>query len=266
MWTFSDLIQNFFTHKDFLPPADKMPGTMFTPLHFAFSAFCILLVVAFALFLAKKDERTIKRVLTVLWVAVVVFEIAKTAWECTTGKNPGFQWWGYLPLYPCSIYMYAMPFVLFGNDFFRRAGAGYICTLGLVGGTINFVYPATILGNYSCISFPGVHTFFYHGTMVLTALVLLRSGYHSYRGVKKWTELLTPAIPFLLVSVFANIVNYSPVNSDYMFFRLNSFVFKPLGALMPDLVATLLVYACYLFLHAAFYLPSYIAGKCKKSV
>ena len=29
--TFSDLIKNFFTHKDFLPSADKIPGTLFTP-------------------------------------------------------------------------------------------------------------------------------------------------------------------------------------------------------------------------------------------
>ena len=40
MWTLSDLLKNFFTHKDFLPSADQIPGTMFTPLHFIFSAIC----------------------------------------------------------------------------------------------------------------------------------------------------------------------------------------------------------------------------------
>ena len=37
MWSFTDLICNFFTHKDFLPPADQLPGTLFTPLHFVAS-------------------------------------------------------------------------------------------------------------------------------------------------------------------------------------------------------------------------------------
>lgn len=265
MWSFSDLIQNFFTHKDFLPSADKMPGTMFTPLHFIFSACCVVLVVVLAILLSKKSERTIKRTFLIVWIAVLVLEITKTVWETVSGARIYFEWGGFLPLYPCSIYLYAMPFAIFGNKTLRRAGAGYICTLGLIGGTINYFYPATILGNYSCISFAGFHTFFYHGSMFFTALVMLLSGYHSYRGVTKFTELLTPAIPFLLVSVLANIVNYSPINSDYMFFKLDSFVFAPVGAVLPPVLCTVIVYAVYLFLHAVFYLPSYIANKTRKT-
>ena len=33
--TFFDLVKNFFTHKDFLPAANRLPGTLLTPLHFA---------------------------------------------------------------------------------------------------------------------------------------------------------------------------------------------------------------------------------------
>ena len=265
VWSFADLINNFFTHKDFLPSADKMPGTMFTPLHFIFSACCIVLVVALAIFFSKKDERTIKRTLFVIWIAVLVLEIAKTVWETFSGARVFFELNGFLPLYPCSIYLYAMPFAIFGGKTLRRAGAGYVCTLGLIGGSINYFYPATILGNYSCISFAGFHTFFYHGSMFFTALVMLLSGYHSYRGVKKLSDLLVPTIPFLLVSVLANIVNYSPINADYMFFKLDSFVFTPVGTVLPPLICTAIVYAVYLFLHAVFYLPSYIANKCRKT-
>ena len=77
MWTFVDLIKNFFTHKDFLPPADKMPGTMFTPLHFIFSSICISVVIALAILLSQKDEKIIKRVFTVLWAATVILELTK---------------------------------------------------------------------------------------------------------------------------------------------------------------------------------------------
>ncbi len=266
MWSFSDLIKNFFTHKDFLPSADKMPGTMFTPLHFIFSACCIALVIALAVFVAKKSESTIKTTFTVLWISMVALEIVKIVWESCSGASVNFEWGGIMPLYPCSIYMYAMPFAIFGNKLLRRAGAGYVCTLGLIGGTVNFVYPATILGNYSCISFAGFHTFFYHGAMVFTALVMLLSRYHSYKGVTKFTDLLVPSIPFLIVSVAANTVNYSPINSDYMFFKLNSFIFAPIGAATPDILATVMVYVAYLFIHAMFYLPSYFSNKRKISV
>jgi len=62
MWTIMDLIRNFFTHKDFLPGADRMPGTLFTPLHFMVAAFWAALIVLLCLFLRKKEERTLRRV------------------------------------------------------------------------------------------------------------------------------------------------------------------------------------------------------------
>ncbi len=261
MWTFADLLRNFFTHKDFLPSADKIPGTMFTPLHFAFSAISIVAVIVLAVWLGRKKERTIKTVFTCLWALIVVYEILKIVWESCSGMSIRFEAGGILPLYPCSIFMYAMPLAIWGRGMWRAAGCGYVCTLGLVGGTINFVYPATILGNYSCISFAGFHTFIYHGALVFTALVMLLSGYHSYKGVRDWRALFVPSIPFLMLSVVANAVNFSPINSDYMFFKLNSFIFAPIGAALPDIVSVIIVYIAYIFIHAMFYLPSFIAGK-----
>ena len=258
MWTLSDLLKNFFTHKDFLPPADKIPGTMFTPLHFIFSAICLTAVITLAILVSKRSERTVKTVFTVLWITLVVFEVVKIVWESVSGREIRFEWGGVLPLYPCSIFMYAMPFAIFGGERLRRAGTGYVCTLGIVGGAINFVYPATILGNYSCISFAGFHTFMYHGTMVFVALVMLLSHYHSYRGITRAYELALPSVPFLITSIPANIVNYT-LGADYMFFKLNSFIFAPIGAVLPDAVATVIVYIAFLIIHALPYLPSYIS-------
>lgn len=264
MWTFRDLLHNFFTHKDFLPPADQIPGTMFTPVHFAFSAVCILITVALFLFCSKKSEKAIRIVFGVLWALIVALEATKIVWETCTGTSVNFEWGGMLPLYPCSIFMYAMPFAIWGRGYVRRAACGYVCSLGLLGGLINFVYPATILGNYSCISFAGFHTFFYHGSMVFTAFTMLLSGYHSYTGITKWWELLIPSVPCLVVSVAANAINFSPIASDYMFFKLNSFIFAPIGAATADWTAVLIVYAAYLLIHALPYLPSYIGYRRKQ--
>lgn len=189
MWTFEELFKNFFTHKDFLPPADQIPGTMFTPLHLVFSAFCVLGVILLCLRFAKKSERTLRTVYGMLWGLIVVLEITKIVWESCTGLTVNIEWAGILPLYPCSIFMYAMPFAIWGKGYVRRAACGYVCTLGLLGGAINFVYPATILGSYSCISFAGFHTFFYHGVIVFCAVTMLLSRYHTYTGVTRGWEL-----------------------------------------------------------------------------
>ena len=157
--------------------------------------------------------------------------------------------------------MYAMPLVIWGKGTVREAGCGYVCSLGLLGGLINFVYPANVLSNYSCLSFAGFHTLFYHGSLVLCAASMLLSGYHRWTNITRWQQLLIPAIPALAVSVVANLVNFSPIGSDYMFFKLNSFFFAPLGAATPDWLSVIFVYFVYLLIHALPYLPSYFANR-----
>ena len=266
MWTLSDLLKNFFTHKDFLPSADQLPGTLFTPLHLIVAVLCFGAVILLGVMLAKKSEKTIRTVFAILWGVLAVLEVVKIIWETFSGRTVNFEWGGILPLYPCSIFLYAMPFVVWGKGLIRRAACGYVCTLGLLGGLINFVYPANILSNYSCLSFAGFHTLFFHGAIVFCALVMLRSGYHSYTHVTKWWEPLLAALPFLTVSVVANLVNFSKIGSDYMFFKLNSFIFAPIGKATPDWLAVIIVYLVYLLIHALPYLPFFIANKRREKV
>lgn len=261
MWTFWDLLRNYFTHKDFLPPADQIPGTLFTPLHIVYALVSIALVAMLCAYVSKKREKTIRTVFAVLWAVLAVLEVSKILWETFCGKTVSFEWTGILPLYPCSIFLYAMPFGVWGRGLVRRAACGYVCSLGLLGGLINFVYPANILGTYSCLSFAGFHTFFYHGSLVFCAATMLLSGYHRYTGIRKWWELLLPAAPFLAVSVIANLVNFSPIDSDYMFFKLESFIFAPLGAATADWFSVIAVYFAYLLIHSLPYLPSYFKNK-----
>lgn len=260
---FTDLIRNFFTNKDYLPSANEIPGTLFTPLHLLFSGIILFAVIFFAIFISKKSEKTIKNVFLAGWALMTVWEIVKIVWETYTAKGNSFEWGGILPLYPCSIFMYAMPLVIWGKGKIRYMGCGYVCTLGFLGAAINFIYPANVLSNYSCISFAGFHTFFYHGFMLFCALTMIISGYHSYKKAYRWSDLLLPAVPTLAVSVIANAVNFSEIGSDYMFFKLNSFFFAPIGAATHDAVSVIIVYAIYLVIHAVPYIPGFIANRKK---
>ena len=259
-----NIFKLYFTHKDFLPSPENLPGTLFTPLHIIVSLITLSLIIALAVKL-KNNKETLKKIYIVLWILLVVLEITKITWETLSGKEIRFEWGGILPLYPCSIFLYAFPFAIWGKPLAKKAACGYICSLGILGGAINFVYPANVLSNYSCFSFAGFHTLFYHGAIVFTALTMLLSSYHSYRGITKFKELLIPSIPFLIVSVLANIVNFSPIGSDYMFFRLNSFIFAPIGKATDDWLSIIIVYIAYLIIHALPYIPSYIKSKRKSA-
>lgn len=265
------LFQNFFTHKDHLNH-DMMTGTLFTPLHLCFAAILLAAIIAGAIIFSKRSEKTIRICFTVIWATLTVIDIFRMIWESTTGNKIAFEWGGNLPLYPCSIFMYAMPFAIWGRGKIRYAACGYVCTLGVFGGAINFIYPVNVLENYSCLSFAGLNTFFFHGAIVFCALVMLISGYHSFKMAKTPLDLLLPAIPALCVSVVANLVNFSWINSDYMFFKMNSF-FLPaikgaiggfIGGELPIAACVILVYLFYLVLHAAPYIPFFIVNQVRK--
>ncbi len=259
MNTLAELFRNFFTHKDFLPPPDQWPGTLFSPLQIVFCA-CIAVLIGYAsVKTSKMDEKRLKKIFFWLWLIMVVTEPLIVIWESNTGLVRGrVNWAGDLSLWPCSIFLYAAPFAIFGKGDVRYAACGYICTLGLLGGAINFVYPATYIARYSCISLPGLRTIFYHGAMIYTAVTMLLSGYHCYSGVTDKRQLILPAVPALLVSIPANIANFVVPDADYMFFKFESFFFAPIGEALPDAVTIVIVYVLYLTVHALPYLPSYI--------
>ena len=263
MKDFGYLIKNFFTHKDKLAPASELPGTMFTPLHFIVAGIILALVIIFALTVYKK-EKFIKPLFIVLWAVVTVLEVVKITWESTTGNVVKLEVTGILPLYPCSIFMYAMPFAIWGKGKVKQAACGYVCTLGLLGGAVNFFYPMTVLYRYSIISFSAMHSMIYHAIMLFTCLTILLSKYHRYTGVKNILDLFLPCIPTLIMSIPANIVNYT-YGADYMFFRGTSAFLPAIFGDTEKIVVTLIIYCLYIIVPACFYLPSFISQKLKKA-
>lgn len=260
MKDFGYLIENFFTHKDYLVPGNLIPGTLFTPLHFLFASVLLAIVIAGAVYLTR-HKHLIKPVFITIWAILAVWEVVIIAWESTTGKVVKWDLATNLSLYPCSIYLYAMPFAIWGKGLVKKIACGYVCTLGLLGGAVNFFYPAMRLSTYSCISFIGFHTFFFHASLLFTCLVMLTSGYHRYTKVTHWWELLLPCIPTLILSIPANIVNYSPINADYMFFRGHFPLVASIAGNASELGITLVLYVLYIIVPALFYLPSYVRSK-----
>ena len=226
------LIENFFTHKDFLGGLD-LPGRLFSPLHLIFSACLLALIIISASRVAKKSESAQRKLLLALWAFFVIFEIVKTLYEAFLGSEVRFEVGGVLPLYPCSIYLYSLPFCFSKNRRVKVAACGYLFTVGLLGAAINFVYPANVLSNYSCISFMGFHTLSFHGTMLFSMLVMLISGYHRYNGVQKFWELILPALPMLIMSIPANIVN-DPKVDVYDYIDKNDTEMAPIVRQFPE--------------------------------
>ena len=245
------LLANFFTHKDFLPPASQIPGTLFTPLHFAFSAALLMMIAVLSSGLASNPHK-IKPVFTRIWIVAVIFEIVIIAYDNLAGASTTFDFQTSLSLYPCSLFLYCLPFIIWGRGIWKDMAYGYMCTVGALGGFVNFIYPGIRLASYSCISFAGFHTFFFHGAMVFVYLTIMNAGLFTYK-IENFKSLFVPCIPVLMLSIPANVMNYM-FDCDYMFFRgqlpLFAFIFGGLN----EIVITLIVYCVYLILPTLFFI------------
>lgn len=253
------VLRNFFTHKDYLAPAAQIPGTIFTPLHFLFSA-ALLTLITFSSVYVSRRKRLIRPVLASVWILMVIWEFVIVYWDSVAGKVTGLDLQTGLSLYPCSIYLFAMPIILWGKGLSKQACCGYLCTLGLLGAVINFIFPLTILINYSCISFAGFHTFGFHGAMLFSYLVVILSGIHRYDMVTGWQSLILPSVPGLIMSIPANLVNYA-LDADYMFFRGKFPVVARVFGNTRTCVITLVIYTLYIVIPALFYLPAYLHNR-----
>lgn len=247
------VLQHFFTHKDFLPDASQIPGTLFTPMQIIFEVVLLLIILVCAAYVSRR-KHLICPVLKALLLSLIGFEVIIDLWDSLAGMHHQFDFSTGLPLYPCSIFMYVLPLVIWGKGIWKEMGCGYICTLGLTGALINFLYPISRLMDYSCISFPAFHTFFYHGSMLFTALVLFLTGTHQLSRFSKWWTPFLASVPGLIFSIPANIVNYSPIHADYMYFTGQHFLSKMVfGDHAAPLAVTRNMYVVYLLGPVLFY-------------
>ena len=250
------VIHNFFTHKDFLAAPELIPGTLFTPLHFIFETILVLFIIFSAIYVAR-HKNLIRPVFIGIWVTTLIWEVVIIAWDSLACRNPGLDIRANLSLYPCSIFMIALPLVIWGKGLWKQAACGYLFTLGFLGALINFLYPFSKLLDYSCLSFIAFHTFFYHGSMLFVYLVMLLSGMHNYRNVTDWQSLFIPSLISVLFSIPANLVNYT-LDADYMYFRGKLFLVNMVFGSTPEATITAVLYVLYILVPALFYLPSYL--------
>lgn len=251
----SDLFRYFFTNKAYI--GVDLPGKLFSPLHIVIMVILTVSVPLAAFFLRKTGEKKIKIIFISLWAVVSALEVVKITWESVTNPN-GFEATGILPLYLCSLFMYVMPFAIWAkpDSFLRRTACSFLCTLNLVGGLINFVYPVNVLSNYSAISFAGLHTLIYHAAMVFVALLMLFSGYYRYELKDSYLAI----IPVAVFSIPAHIVNFT-IDADYMFFHGNFFPFSLVASHMPVWLWIIVLYIGYFAVPYLFYLPAYLIRK-----
>lgn len=128
----------------------------------------------------------VRKQLTVLWI----MEIIKIVFRWCTGHFSDLNSW--LPLYFCSITLFAGVMAGWGKGFVRRIGLVFMMTGGMVGGALFLTYPSSSILLFPAFHYQCVHSFVYHGCMVyLSALAYRTEAITLPASDFKWYALYT---------------------------------------------------------------------------
>ena len=230
---------NFFENPDWF----NRPGPFAYNLEYiVFIVLAIAFAFVFPVLLRKKDSKTIKTVLIVLWSIAVFLDLLKYGYSLINNIVKGSLSFETLdvPLWTCSMFLYLMPIALFcKSEKAKRACTAFICTISFFAGLVNFAIPC----DESLFSFLGLHKTVYHYILMLTPAVMLGTGYIKL-NLKDFVPVMVVLIVFAIPVYVFNVI----AKQDYMFTYDGSWLpidvsfisFKPLYTLLALIVYALL--------------------------
>lgn len=163
----------------FIPILSFLQSKMTTPTLFGAWHICSFLLVIAAcvcgvILFRNASDRTMRRVLAVIWAILVVFEIYKqVVYSFHISDNTitfDFQWYAF-PYQFCSTPMYALPFLILMKDgpvrdFFMSFTTGFVFFAGLA----VLIYPGDVFISTIGIN---IQTMVHHGFQVVLGVMLV---------------------------------------------------------------------------------------------
>lgn len=142
---------------------------IFTPQHFILIAITLVaIIIALKFTINKKDD--VQRIIKKCTIFICIFEIIKITFKIITDGLDNLN--NYVPLYYCSILIYAGLLSSFCKGKLKRTGDVFLATGGAIGGITFIVFPTTSLTYYPMWHLMSIHSFIFHGIMVYLSLLV----------------------------------------------------------------------------------------------
>ncbi len=187
-------------------PNEYEPAGLFSIWHLLLLAVAVALVGMGLYYSRHMSDRAVRRTVRAVTATLWVLEIAKILFVLlvTRSTNPN----EFVPLYYCSLILYAGVLSSCFQGFLRRVGDCFIATGGLVGGAVFLLFPTTSLPRYPAFHFISWHSFLLHGLMVYLGLLLLMRGTYrlKLRDIRYCAALIS--IMCLLALVFNTVYDH----------------------------------------------------------
>lgn len=145
---------------------------LFSSGHLLMLVCCIMALVILIKKTWNKKFENPYRLIRIVAVWILLFEIIKTIWGLSAGRYD--HWYDYLPIWFCSLFI---PFSLlagFGKGKARSLAISFLYYGGLIGGCTYLVFPTTSIGRYPFWHFITFHSMLYHTVMIYMAFFVIR--------------------------------------------------------------------------------------------
>lgn len=154
----------------FAKPGEYNACRMFTKAHFVLISATVLGIIIALKKTVKKTKNEVEQIIKKCTIAMWIFEIVIKIFKLSTGELKNVN--NYVPLYYCSILLYAGALSSLAKGKLRRVGDVFLATGSIIGGMVFIIMPTTALPTYPMLHIVSLHSFIFHGIMVYLGLLI----------------------------------------------------------------------------------------------
>ena len=152
----------------FANPGEYEACGMFTKGHITLLLLTVIGIIVALKNTANKTKEEVKQIIKRCTILMCVLEVITITFKLLTGDPRNLN--NYVPLYYCSLLLYAGLFSSFAKGQLQRMGDVFLATGGIIGGIVFLIFPTTSLPAYPALHYVSLHSFLFHGTMVYLGL------------------------------------------------------------------------------------------------
>ncbi len=151
-------------------PDESNSCGIFTLGHFILIILTTIGIITALIKTKNKTKEDVSKIIKNMTIIVWILEFFRIGFNLYIGEIYNVNSW--MPLYYCSLLLYAGAMSSFGKGKIKRAGDVFLATGGIIGGIIFIILPTTSLPSYPMLHFLSIHSFFFHGAMVYLGLLI----------------------------------------------------------------------------------------------
>lgn len=171
--------------------------------HLIFTLISIILVVLLIFIFRHSNKDKVRWWLQITFYIVLVLEILKIIWNLTIRDEHSPNNW--VPLYFCSLYIFALPMSAFGRKHIKLMGDSFLLFGGVAGGLAFILYPSSSLPIFPLLQVLTLHSLIFHVLLVSTSIIIIITRYYQPKFKDIWLYLIFTT-GMSIITFFVNLI------------------------------------------------------------